>query len=252
LIFLRRAPSLLVFSFIVVSLRADEAASLGFFQPKMRHGSESIECSLVRFHASEYKLIVIHNGPRRADVTFKSLADAMERLNCVAGTNGGFFDIGTFQPNGLMISQSRSTGQFDRKNWAEGILAVRGGAPILADRDRFELDSSVTELIQTGPWLVRNGVSKSGFTNDETTLPRTFIATDGKGSWLVGHVAGSTLKDLATLLCSPVFDAIMPVQDALNLDGGPSSAFWFRHDSKPAHYIEEGTIVRNFVGIRKK
>jgi hypothetical protein len=238
--------------FLLVISRADEGGTLGFFEPKLYRGSERIECALVRFNAAAFELIVIENGPRRAETSFHNLADAMERLNCDAGSNGGFFDLGTFQPNGLMINQARSVGQFDRKNWAEGVLAVRAGAPILDDRDHFELNDSVTELLQTGPWLVRNGVPRTAFTNDETPRRRTFIAKDGKGNWLLGHVGGSTLRELAVQLRSPTIAGIMPVQDALNLDGGPSSALWVRENSMPAYYIRENTIVRNFIGIRKR
>jgi hypothetical protein len=60
------------------------------------------------------------------------------------------------------------------------------------------------------------------------------------------------LRELAVQLRSPTIAGIMPVQDALNLDGGPSSALWVRENSMPAYYIRENTIVRNFIGIRKR
>ena len=197
-------------------------------------------------------MLVIDNGPRRAEAPYRNLADAMERLRCEAGTNGGFFDIATFQPNGLMIGQGRSVGQFDRKNWAEGVLAVRDGTPILVDRDRFELDPALTELLQSGPWLVRRGISQSGYQNDEMRRRRTFIATDGRGTWLLGYVSGSTLRELAVALRSTAISSVMPVEDALNLDGGPSSGLWIRRGAEPSRYIEEETIVRNFIGIRTR
>lgn len=176
----------------------------------------------------------------------------MIRSGCDAGTNGGFFNIGSFEPNGLMISDGLAVGKFDPKNWARGILVVRDGTPMLADCDHFELDSGVTGLLQTGPWLVRKGAAQTGFTNDEERRRRTFIATDGRGTWILGYLSGSTLKELGTVLVSQAIQRILPIQDALNLDGGPSSGFWFRDGPVGAHSIEVETTVRNFVGLQRR
>jgi uncharacterized protein YigE (DUF2233 family) len=224
---------------------------IGYFSPTVKRGGESVEIALARFRESDFELLVIDNGSSRAKSLFKNLGDAMQQSRCEAGTNGGFFDIASFQPNGLMIAEGRSAGQYDPKNWAEGVLAIRAGVPVLANREGFAVDATVTGLLQTGPWLVRRGDSKADFTNDETPHRRTFIATDGRGTWLLGFVSGVTLKELGALLRSETIRDIMTVQDALNLDGGPSSGFWIRR-GESHHYVEEGTMVRNFVGVRRR
>jgi exopolysaccharide biosynthesis protein len=175
----------------------------------------------------------------------------MERNQCVAGANGGFFDVRTFRPNGLLIADGKRYGEFDRKNWAAGVLAVRKGVLTLADQAQFTPDDSVTQLLQTGPWLVRGGTSQWGFTNDDSPARRTFLATDGAGTWLLGHVGGCTLLELSILLTSPPLKQILPIHEALNLDGGSSSAFWIE-GTPPPTYIHEKAIVRNYVGIRPR
>jgi exopolysaccharide biosynthesis protein len=227
------------------------ADKLTVFRPAFQRGTGRIECVFVRFRDADFELLVIDNGPRRRDVRFRNLADALERYQCVAGTNGGFFDVPTFRPNGLMIADGQRTGEFDRKNWAAGVLAVRGGTLTVADQTQLVVDASVTQLVQTGPWLVRGGTSQWGFTNDDSPARRTFIATDGAGTWILGHLERSTLLELAILLTSPTMKKIMPVREALNLDGGPSSALWVV-EGQATTYLAEKVSVRNYLGLRPK
>ena len=151
-----------------------------------------------------------------------------------------------------MVANGRSTGEFQRDNWADGVVVVRAHRPVLEHRDAFVPGCSVTDVLQTGPWLVRGRKVCREFVNDTTAHRRTFIATDGQGTWLLGHVSGSTLSDLARILCSQPLRSIMPVRDALNMDGGPSSGFYVRTADPASVYIEEETIVRNFLGLRRR
>ena len=206
---------------------------------------------LVRFRDVDFELIVIDNGPRRSEAHFRNLSVALPRNECVAGTNGGFFDVATFQPNGLMISDGRRTGTYDPKNWAAGVLAVRNARLLLGDQSQFVPDASVTQLVQTGPWLVRGGKAQWGFTNDESPARRTFIATGGEGTWVLGHLESSTLLELAIFLTSPTIKKILPVREALNLDGGSSSALWVT-EGQSNTYFQEKVPVRNYIGIRPR
>jgi hypothetical protein len=51
-------------------------------------------------------------------------------------------------------------------------------------------------------------------------------------------------------LATPLGD--FKIQRALNLDGGSSSAFWFRKNDGSAFSIAEEKTVRDFVGIVAK
>lgn len=206
---------------------------------------------LVRFSDQYCDLVVLDNGPTRSKPHYHDLADAMEHSHCLAGSNGGFFGLATFAPNGLMIASSERAGTFDPANWTGGVLAVRGRVPALETLNAFKLDASVTQLLQTGPWLVQNSRSQTNFTGDSESLPRTFIATNGGGTWILGQASALTLRDLASTLSSPVIRDIVPIHDALNLDGGPSSGWWLRGSASRPVYFRENTMVRNFLGIRK-
>jgi uncharacterized protein YigE (DUF2233 family) len=221
---------------------------IAVFRPPFQRIKNQAGCVVVRFRDVDFELVVIDNGPRRGEVRFRNLSVALEQNKCIAGTNGGFFDVTTFRPNGLMISDGRGTGTFDSKNWAAGILAVRNRKLHLVDQSQFAPDVSVTQMVQTGPWLVRDGKAQSGFTNDQSPARRTFVATDGAGAWVLGHLESSTLLELAIFLTSPPIKEIIPVREALNLDGGSSSGLWVADGNTPT-YFPEKTIVRNFVGI---
>jgi hypothetical protein len=229
---------------------APSVEKLTVFRPAYRRGTEPVACWVARFREADFELVVIDNGPTRSAVQFRGLPDRLSQHGCVLGTNGGFFDVGSFRPNGLMIADGKSAGAFDPKNWAAGVLAVRRGVLMLADQTRFTPDATVTQLLQTGPWLVREGRSQWGFQNDSPAR-RTFIATDGTGVWVLGHVGGCTLLELSILLTSPEIKKILTVREALNLDGGPSSGLWVQGHPSPI-YIEENTVVRNYVGIRPR
>lgn len=224
---------------------------LTFTKLSLRRGSQSAECSFARFNATDFELVVLDNGPDRASPRFRDLADAMTKFRCAAGTNGGFFEIESFAPNGLMIANGIRTGAFAPDAWSEGVLAVRNSRPTLEHQGDFLLDDAVTQLVQTGPWLARDGIAKTGFRHD-TPAPRTFIATDGNQNWVLGTFASTTLEDLAVMICSQPFRAVLNVRDALNLDGGPSSAFWVRVTPNETVSSRENTVVRNFIGIRRR
>jgi Phosphodiester glycosidase len=230
---------------------APTAEKLTVIRPKIQRGTTQIECVCLKFRDTDFDLLVIDNGPRRSDVLFRNLPDALNRTQCIAGTNGGFFDVPSFRPNGLMIAESRSTGEFDPKNWASGVLAVRAGKLTLADQSQFITDTFVTQLLQTGPWLVRAGKKQSGFADDRPAR-RTFIATDGAGTWILGHLDRSTLLELTILLTSPSMQKVLPIREALNLDGGSSSALWATENGKPTYIMEKALPLRSYIGLKPR
>ena len=73
-----------------------------------------VRCTMVCFRETEYELLVVDNGSQRSKTTYRNLADAMQQTKCAAGSNGGFFDIATFAPNGLLICSGKATGSFEQ------------------------------------------------------------------------------------------------------------------------------------------
>jgi len=79
---------------------------------------------------------------------------------------------------------------------------------------------------------------------------RTFAAIASANRAALGYCSDAPLADLARILATPLGD--FKIQRALNLDGGSSSAFWFRKDDGSAFSIPEEKSVRDFVGIVAK
>lgn len=89
-------------------------------------------------------------------------------------------------------------------------------------------------VLQAGPGIVENGVSNAASESfDEKTRlqrhPRSLVGWDGDSLWWIvvdgrnpSHSLGVTLPECAGLALS------LGLQDALNLDGGGSSALWWK------------------------
>jgi hypothetical protein len=227
------------------------AEGVSFHAISVERNTTRLEVLACRFEESVSELVVIDNGPGQTRPRYGSLADAIEQTGGLAGANGGFFDPASFAPNGLMVSSGKRVRRFDRFNWAEGVFAVRSGQMSLQHRDAFKIDGSVTQLLQIGPWLVRKNIPYSGFGNDGVAA-RTFLATDGKGGWMLGHARSSTLHELAEILRADALRQVVDVAEALNLDGGPSSGFWVRTGTGETVDVPTRSSVRNFVALRKR
>lgn len=203
--------------------------------------------TLVVFSEREFTIRVIDNAGKNDAAKFPTLAKAMEFHNCIAGCNGGFFDRHPFSPVGGMISAGRRTSAVDPNIWMKGLLVVRGGHPTLELSESFQDKPEVTELLQSGTWLVRAGVSETDSSRNQIAR-RTFICHDGKGTWAIGASERCTLHELATILKSPEVTAILNIQEALNFDGGPSTGLWLKQATSN-FYLPEKWAVRNFIGI---
>ena len=84
----------------------------------------------------------------------------------------------------------------------------------------------------------------------EATRParRTFAAVAARDRAALGFCSDVTLTDLANILAAQVTNDLK-IQRALNLDGGSSSAFWFRRKDGSAFSIPEQKTVRDFIAV---
>lgn len=210
-------------------------------------GNRSIRISMVIFTSKDFRIRVIDNAAANDAAQYLNLASAMESNGCIAGCNGGFFNRKPFAPVGGMISGSRQTSAVDPATWMKGLLVVRNGQPALDTTVSFQPTPDVTDLLQSGIWLVRTGKPESDA--DQTKAARrTFICHDGKGTWAIGVSERCTFHELATILKSPEITTILDVQEALNFDGGPSTGLWLKQDPDN-FYLPEKWAVRNYIGI---
>ena len=206
-------------------------------------GEDSADFQVVRFSSSRCTLRVIDQN--EADAVH--LDEAMSRLDAIAGVNGGFFKP-NFDPLGLVIAQGQRAGAWQKSSLLGGVVMVKNGRPLLLWRDEFQDSARITELLQAGPRLVNNGASVSGL-DSKASRPRTFIATDNAGQWLIGIGAYTSLAHLAQILALPGLVPGMEIARALNFDGGKSTALWARTRAGSVISESEFGKVRNFVAI---
>jgi len=196
------------------------------------------------FGAKSANLKVIDNAAES-----ESLAQAAARENCVAGVNGGYFDP-NFKPLGLRVNASVMTTPLAHSRLLTGIFCASSrGFQIL--RLAEPLPKKCIAAIECGPFLVDHGAAVMGL-DDRRLARRTFTAvTRPEGAALGVCTSAISLAELARALTALDLGR-SKVWRALNLDGGSSSAFWFRRNDGSTVSISEVKSVRDFVGVSGK
>lgn len=207
----------------------------------------AIILSLAVFTKHDFSFRVIDNAGGNDTAKYPDLPTALEANGCAAGCNGGFFSRQPFAPVGGMISAGVQVSRINRRSWMKGLFVVRQGRPSLESVEDFKSNTGVSDLLQSGTWLVRNGQSETDNSRDKIAR-RTFLGHDIFGRWVLGACSPCTLHELAAALRAPEVVAVINFQTALNLDGGPSTGLWLKQ-SPDNFYLQELWPVRNYVGI---
>jgi uncharacterized protein YigE (DUF2233 family) len=194
----------------------------------------------VTFTEKQARLAVIDNP---AGLT---LAEAMTSAQAIAGTNGAYFHP-TNEPVGLVIADGKKIHPFEKAKLLSGILVVTKGRPRIVRSGKFTPSPADTDALQSGPFLVETGRPITGL-NAIRSAPRTVLATDGKGRWALLILSPVTLAGAAQALLASTVPLGFPVQQALNLDGGSSTALWVATPPQPLSHPGFAT-VRNFVAV---
>lgn len=203
----------------------------------------TIRLAGVSFPSSKSTFLVVDNPPANR----QSLSSALAEVAAVAGSNGGYFHK-DFTPLGLAVSRGKTIHQFERARLLSGVLAVRHGHMELVRSGKFKSGSDVQEALQAGPWLVEKGAPVAGL-DDTRSARRTIVANDGKGQWTLLATSSITLADASRLLCAKGVIGPLKIANALNLDGGSSTAF--QAGLPPEILIDLGSLgpVRNYLTI---
>jgi Phosphodiester glycosidase len=203
----------------------------------------TIRLAGISFPSSKSILRVIDNPPGNR----QSLSSALAAIGAVAGSNGGYFHK-DFTPLGLAVSRGETIHRFERARLLSGVLAVRHGRMELVRAGRFKSGSDVQEALQAGPWLVEKGAPVAGL-DDTRSARRTIIANDGKGQWALIATSSITLADASRLLCAKGIIGPLKIVNALNLDGGSSTAL--QAGLPPEILIDIAALgpVRNYLAI---
>ncbi len=202
---------------------------------------------LIWFDERNFTFKIIDNGAGE-QAKYPTLADALTKNGCSAGSNGGFFLKG-YGLSGLMISGGESLGKWGTGSLLSGAVMtdLSQGAHLIR-RAEYKQGTAM-EIIQAGPFLVDQGIKVKGLSSSNPRR-RTFVLHDGQHLFAIGLSDSFTLDELGEILALPGLFGEIEIHRALNLDGGTSSGiFYDRGPERVNVNVEPFKRVRNFVGI---
>jgi hypothetical protein len=177
------------------------------------------------------------------------LEEVMGRGNFLAGVNGGYFDP-DYKPIGLLMVDGTMIAPLQKARLLSGVLSGSAKKVQISRVAEFSMAQKPDAAIECGPMIVDLGKSVRGLESTRAAR-RTFAAVGVGDKAALGFCSDVTLADLSNILAAislPDFK----IQRALNLDGGSSSAFWFKRANGGAFSIDEQKPVRDFVAIVSK
>jgi hypothetical protein len=156
-----------------------------------------------------------------------------------------------FKPLGLSISNGRLLSSFTTSSLIAGTALQLGDQSYLIWNSEYQGHSNITDALQSGPRLLESSRPIKGLDASKSRA-RTFIATDGSFLWAIGTADSCSLGALAQALATPgALPGLRPMR-ALNLDGGNSTALWFRNLSGKETSRPGWSTVRNYLAIIPK
>jgi uncharacterized protein YigE (DUF2233 family) len=177
----------------------------------------------------------------------RGLDEALLRTSAILAVNGGFFDS-RGNPLGLAISEGKTLSRFSQE-MSGGVLWTRDGVAHLSATEDYEA-GAVDFAIQCRPRLVVD--SRVNIRSDDgRRAPRTAICLRSSGKTIEFEIAkgehgdpGPTLLELATELAG------LGCEEALNLDGGPSTGWAARVEGGvssdlPLAPVRHAVVVRS-------
>lgn len=200
----------------------------------------SVEVALFSIKSLKLRVIDQPTSPRL------DLAEVMQRENCLAGVNGGYFTP-EYEPIGLLVAEGNMIAPLQRARLLSGVLAMSARDVQVLRVAEFSTRTRLSAAVECGPFLIDRAQSVSGLENSRVAR-RTFAAVARDDRVALGFCSDVTLADLAKILNAPLASDFK-IWRALNLDGGSSSAFWFKRHDGSAFSISEAKPVRDFVAI---
>jgi uncharacterized protein YigE (DUF2233 family) len=200
----------------------------------------SVEVALFSSRSLKLRVLDQPSEPRA------NLGEVMQRENCLAGVNGGYFTP-EYDPIGLVIVDGKTVAPLQRARLLSGVLTIAPRSVQILRVAEFSTKAKLDGAIACGPFLVDAGQQVRGLENSRVAR-RTFVAVARDDRVALGFCSDVTLGDLSKILTAPLASDFK-VWRALNLDGGSSSAFWFKRRDGSAFSISEQKPVRDFVGV---
>jgi hypothetical protein len=174
------------------------------------------------------------------------LEEIVGRGNFLAAVNGGYFDP-DYKPIGLLIVDGTMIAPLQKARLLSGVLSASAKKVQISRVAEFSMAQKPDAAVECGPMIVDLGKSVRGLESTRAAR-RTFVAVGGGDKAALGFCSDVTLADLSNILAT-ISIPDFKIQRALNLDGGSSSAFWFKRANGSAFSIDEQKPVRDFVAI---
>jgi uncharacterized protein YigE (DUF2233 family) len=208
------------------------------------NSGERASLELAIFSAKSCRLRVIDQvSEPRLD-----LEEVMARGNFLAGVNGGYFDP-QYNPIGLLIVDGTVIAPLQRGRLLSGVLSASAKKIQIWRVAEFSLTQRPDAAVEAGPMIIDLGKTVRGL--ESTKLARRTFAVVGGDKTALGFCSDVTLADLSNILAA-VSIPQFKIQRVLNLDGGSSSAFWFKRANGSTFSIAEQKPVRDFVAVVAK
>jgi hypothetical protein len=201
-------------------------------------GSE-VTLELARFSPRECRFRLIDNPNGR------DLAAAVDSGHDLAAANGGYFDE-KFAPLGLRIVDGTTTAPLTRGRLLSGVIISTESKTQILRASEYSRSLHPRTALQCGPFLVDRSRTVAGL-NSSQRARRTFVGITETNQVVLGFSSSVSLAQLSSILASRTDD--LKTQRALNLDGGSSSAFWFRRKDGSVFAISEQKSVRDFIAV---
>ncbi len=230
--------------------------------------------SIIRYPARKFKTALIHSPEAKAGKT----SEIAQREGMLMGMNGSYFNMKQLTPCtyfriGDEVLGETSASESFRVNGVIGIKGRKGRRIIITSCQPGQYDEVTGKwqaVLASGPVLMEDGgivvpeiteADENGNGIDsfyDKRHPRSVIGYDSKGYiYLIvadgrhpGNAEGTSIYETA-LICS-----FLGLEDAINLDGGGSSALWhseegvLNHPSDNRKFDAEGERkVPNIIGV---
>ena len=200
----------------------------------------SLELAVFSTKSCRLRIVDQANEPRL------DLEEVVSRGNFLAAVNGGYFNPDD-KPIGLLIVDGTMIAPLQKARLLSGVLSASAKKVQISRVAEFSLAQKPDAAVESGPMVVDLGKSVRGLEATRAAR-RTFAAVGAGDKAALGFCSDVTLADLSNILAT-VLTPDFKVQRALNLDGGSSSAFWFKRANGTAFSIAEQKPVRDFVAI---
>jgi uncharacterized protein YigE (DUF2233 family) len=229
--------------------RSENSPSAGIVHRKVEMEDsitgQSATVELAIFSPKSCQLRVIDNRDGASN-----LDGAMQAGSFLAGVNGGYFDP-DFAPIGLRIIDGKIIRPLVHAHLLTGVLiSSRDFTQIVRVSEYSKARRNPYSAVQCGPVLVDAGHAVKGL--DTARIARRTFAVVGNDRAAVGFCSEVSLAQLSQILVSAGLVDDFKVQRGLNLDGGSSSAFWFRRRDGSLFSIPGQKAVRDFVGVSSR